>query len=154
MNAAARKQYFTLAEANRRLPLVRVIVQDIVHLFRDVQERRERLARLRHGQSKAARNEPTPHSEETQQMQAQLEQDIEQLQSYVEELEELGAELKDPARGLVDFLTRIDGREAYLCWQLGEDDIAWWHDLNAGFAGRQSLMEGSIPGHGAGQENN
>jgi hypothetical protein len=58
----------------------------------------------------------------------------------------LGAELKDPRVGLIDFLAQVDGRDVYLCWKLGEDEIAYWHELEAGFAGRQSLLEGSLPG--------
>ena len=150
MNAAARKKYFTVAEANQRLPLVRVIVQDIMNLYRDVQERRDRLARLQRGRQ---RSERSLHSEELEQVEQEISKDIEQLQMYVDELEQLGAELKDPARGLIDFLTRVNGRDAYLCWQWGEDEIAWWHDLQSGFAGRQSLMEASFSGPGA-EENN
>lgn len=56
------------------------------------------------------------------------------------ELEALGVQLKDFERGLVDFPAMRDGRVVLLCWQLGEGDrIEWWHDLEAGFAGRQPL---------------
>ena len=74
-------------------------------------------------------------------MEDELDRDIEKLQGFVSELEELGIELKDPVVGLVDFRTRIGGREAYLCWKLGEAEIAWWHDLDSGYKGRQSLMQ-------------
>ena len=146
---APRKQHFTVAEANQRLPLVRAIVQDIARLYRDVKERKERLDRLRSGRKRDGRD---LHSEELDQMDEELQKDVGRLQAYVEELNELGAELKDPERGLIDFRSMMDGREVYLCWLLGEDEIGWWHELHAGFAGRQSLMEGSIPGPGAGAE--
>ena len=56
------------------------------------------------------------------------------------ELEALGVQLKDYARGLVDFPSLREGRVVLLCWQLGEgEQIEWWHDLEAGFAGRQPL---------------
>jgi hypothetical protein len=56
------------------------------------------------------------------------------------QLEALGIQLKDYERGLIDFPTMRDGRVVLLCWQLGEGDhIEWWHDLEAGFAGRQPL---------------
>lgn len=62
------------------------------------------------------------------------------LTSLVGELESLGVQLKDFARGLVDFPTLRDGRVVLLCWQLGEGDrIEWWHDVEAGFAGRTPL---------------
>jgi hypothetical protein len=54
-------------------------------------------------------------------------------------LEESGIVLRDIDRGLVDFPALIDGREAYLCWELGEDEIAYWHEMETGFGGRQPL---------------
>lgn len=62
------------------------------------------------------------------------------LTSLVGELETLGVQLKDFGRGLVDFPCLREGRVVLLCWQLGEGDrIEWWHDVEAGFAGRTPL---------------
>ncbi len=56
------------------------------------------------------------------------------------ELEALGVQLKDFERGLVDFPSLRDGRVVLLCWQLDEgDELEWWHDMDAGFAGRTPL---------------
>ncbi len=56
------------------------------------------------------------------------------------EFHELGIELKDYSRGLIDFPSMRDGHVVLLCWQLGEDEqIEWWHEIEAGFAGRQPL---------------
>lgn len=56
------------------------------------------------------------------------------------ELSELGVQLKDYSRGLIDFPCERDGEIVLLCWQLGEgNEIAWWHEIEAGFAGRKSL---------------
>ena len=56
------------------------------------------------------------------------------------ELESLGVQLKDFERGLIDFPSLRDGRVVLLCWQLGEgDELEWWHDVDAGFAGRTPL---------------
>ncbi|HEX8747355.1 MAG TPA: DUF2203 domain-containing protein, partial [Pyrinomonadaceae bacterium] len=55
-------------------------------------------------------------------------------------LESMGVQLKDYSRGLIDFPSLRDGRVVLLCWQLGEgDEVQWWHDVDAGFAGRQPL---------------
>lgn len=54
-------------------------------------------------------------------------------------VQEMGVVVKDIDRGLVDFPAVIDGREVYLCWQLGEDSVAHWHELDAGFRGRRPL---------------
>lgn len=62
-----------------------------------------------------------------------------EVRARLSEVSELGLVLRDIDRGLVDFPTIVDGREAYLCWQLDEDEVAFWHDLESGFGGRQPL---------------
>jgi hypothetical protein len=54
-------------------------------------------------------------------------------------LEEAGLVVRDIDRGLIDFPALLDEREVYLCWELGEDEVAWWHELDAGYRGRQPL---------------
>jgi hypothetical protein len=62
------------------------------------------------------------------------------LSNLVSELETIGVQLKDFGRGLIDFPSLRDGRVVLLCWQLGEGDrLEWWHDVDAGFAGRTPL---------------
>ena len=61
------------------------------------------------------------------------------LQAGAAEFEERGIVLRDLDRGLIDFPSIRDGREVYLCWIDGEPDIAFWHELDAGFAGRREL---------------
>lgn len=63
-----------------------------------------------------------------------------QIGKLITELGEMGVQLKDQGRGLVDFPSLRDGRIVLLCWQLGEPEyIEWWHEVEAGFAGRQPL---------------
>ena len=64
----------------------------------------------------------------------------EQMNEYEQELTRLGIELKDYYTGLVDFRARVNGREVYLCWRQGEQEVGYWHELEAGFAGRQRLQ--------------
>lgn len=54
-------------------------------------------------------------------------------------IEESGIVLRDIDRGLVDFPALMDGREVYLCWELGEEDVAHWHELESGYGGRRPL---------------
>ncbi|HYZ70155.1 MAG TPA: DUF2203 domain-containing protein [Thermoleophilaceae bacterium] len=61
------------------------------------------------------------------------------LQSALRELQEMEIVLRDLDRGLVDFPSVREDREVYLCWEEGEDEIGFWHELDAGHAGRQSL---------------
>ncbi len=133
------KRYFTLAEANQRLPLVRAIVSDIVDLFHDVTERRQRLIDLIEHNQLGSKRVASPYTEELEQMQADIQADVEKLNGFAHELAELGIELKDPNIGLIDFPTLVDGREAYLCWKLGEPEVGFWHELTAGVQGRQSV---------------
>jgi hypothetical protein len=64
------------------------------------------------------------------------------LRSALAELQGMEVVLRDLDRGLVDFPALRDGREVYLCWQEGEEDIGYWHDLDAGFGGREPLDDG------------
>jgi hypothetical protein len=63
-----------------------------------------------------------------------------QIGKLTTEIGELGVEMKDYSRGLIDFPHMKNGRVVFLCWQLGEaDEVEWWHETEAGFAGRQRL---------------
>jgi hypothetical protein len=137
-NKPPRKQkYFTVAQANAALPLVRAIVRDVSALAADLRERHERLLRiLPSDRIKMAE----AHREEFDQIKSELERDHKRMQEYRQELESLGVELKDFNTGLVDFPCWMDDREVFLCWRLGEPEVAYWHELDAGFAGRQKLM--------------
>jgi len=65
-----------------------------------------------------------------------------EIRAIMQDIADLGAELKDPERGLIDFRTRYRGRDVYLCWQLGEGSrISYWHDLETGFAGRKLIED-------------
>jgi hypothetical protein len=132
----ADKKFFTPAQANAMLPLVRRIVEDITTLVAELKERHARLSRLQqpHGTIDEA------HREELHQVEADFERAREQMGAYIEELTQLGVELKDPVTGLIDFPWWKDGREVSLCWRLGEAEVGHWHELDAGFAGRQKLL--------------
>ena len=65
-----------------------------------------------------------------------------EIEALLREIAGLGAELKDPDRGLIDFRSLLRGRDVYLCWQLGDGDrIAFWHELGTGFAGRKIIED-------------
>jgi hypothetical protein len=123
-----KKKYFTVVEANAVLPLARSIVRDISQLADSLQERYDRLT--------AEGDFPESKKEEWEQ---DLEQDQEKMRDYVQELQQLGIELKDFHSGLIDFPARMGNREVYLCWKLGEQEVAHWHELDAGFAGRRKI---------------
>ena len=62
-----------------------------------------------------------------------------ELRNAVRALLELGVLVKDLRQGLVDFLSERDGERVFLCWKYGEEELAWWHPLHSGLAGRQPL---------------
>jgi hypothetical protein len=62
-----------------------------------------------------------------------------ELQRSLRELQGMEIVLRDLDRGLVDFPAVLDGREVYLCWEEGEDEVGYWHDVEAGYGGRQPL---------------
>lgn len=135
-----RRSSFTPEEANATLPLVRAITGDLVRLSREVAERRDRLAFLMERQH--------PHfnplyREELAQIEDELEGDARRLHGYVEELRQLGVEPKSATEGLVDFPAMMEGRKVYLCWKLGEPEVLYWHEIDAGFQGRQPLAAGT-----------
>lgn len=136
---ALQAKQFTVASANRTLPLVRAIVADIVELYKDVRDRELRLQDLRRSHKRRNREASDVYAEEVDQIQAELDKDMERLKGFVGELEQLGVEFKDYDLGLVDFPTTINGREAFLCWKLGEAAVEYWHTVDGGFQGRERL---------------
>jgi hypothetical protein len=134
------RKLFTVEQVNAMLPLVRAIVRDLSALSREVVERRERLAHLLSGRTLEASD---PYRAELVQIEDELEKDARRLRDYVEELRDLGAEPKNGIEGLVDFPTIVDGRVVYLCWKLDEPEVLFWHELDAGFQGRQLLATGA-----------
>ena len=134
---------FTIEQANATLPLVRAICTDLATLAREVMERRHRLALLTAGRDLKPGD---VYGEELAQVEADLEKDTQRLQGYIDELNDLGVEAKGVLDGLVDFPSLMDGRVVYLCWRLGEPEVLHWHELDAGFAGRQPLTAGSVAG--------
>jgi hypothetical protein len=134
---------FTVDEANARLPLVRAIVSDLMQLAAELSERRDRLNQLSRGRSSDVSD---VYRAEVEHVEQELEKDSERLADYIRELLELGVEPKSATAGLVDFPAIIDGKLAYLCWRYDEPEVLFWHTLDGGFAGRQSLTADSVAG--------
>jgi len=130
------RRLFTIEEANARLPLVRAITTDLAILAKDLIDRRQRLESLLSGRKLTAND---VYSDELAEMDKSIQRDLRRVEEYVNELKDLGIEAKGAVEGLVDFPCRMDGRIVYLCWKLGEAEVMHWHEIDAGFMGRQSL---------------
>jgi hypothetical protein len=122
---------FTVEEANAMLPTVREVLSKIQRGFEGVVDAHDAArqaaegAKLGGGGMKGG---------------ARYVKMLTQLGEWVAGLELMGVQIKDYERGLVDFPSMREGRVVFLCWQLGEgESIEWWHDVEAGFAGRQPL---------------
>jgi hypothetical protein len=67
-----------------------------------------------------------------------------EIKTLLAEFQRREIQIKDLERGLIDFPAVIDNKEVFLCWEQGEDDIEFWHDLDAGYAGREPLSEDEL----------
>lgn len=122
---------FTVEEANALLPSVREILQRI-------QRSRRRLGAYRRDAKLAA--EGAEQGGGGMANGAHYATLLTNFTEEMSELEDLGVQLKDFDRGLIDFPSLRDGRVVLLCWQLGEgDELEWWHDMDTGFGGRTPL---------------
>ena len=119
------KKRFTLAEANKSLPYVSRVVKDLVDINRAIATQQQRI------EKKSGKDRNTSEKE--------LVTAKDRLQNLVEELAAVGAELKDPRSGLVDFIGRHKGHDVCLCWRLGEEAVCYFHEMDSGMAGRQSV---------------
>ncbi len=122
---------FTIEEANALLPSVR-------RILRRIQRSRKRLSV--HSQVAKLAAEAAEQGGGGMEDGVLYATILTNFAAEMAELEALGVQLKDFDRGLVDFPSLREGRVVLLCWQLGEgDQLEWWHDMDAGFAGRTPL---------------
>ncbi len=126
---------FTLDEANSLLPRLSQLLPQIQESKSKHDRLQEKVAEYAHLMSSNGRIIEKELNETRQ----ELAQAVAEINDLVKRVQEMDCELKDIEQGLIDFRTEREGREAYLCWKLGEPDIRWWHELDAGFAGRRPL---------------
>lgn len=131
----AGRRFFSLDEANRMLPLVRHIVEDIgstAKLYERVQSKLD------------LKNDFAPSVEERRLLEIELSDHADRLEDCLQEMRNLGVEFKG-WEGLVDFPAWVEGREVEYCWKQGETSIAHWHELYAGFSNRKPLPVTNSP---------
>lgn len=123
------KRLFSVKEANSMLPQLRTL-----------------LGRIQNEKDRMLEMKPDPEEVQTKAAYdwgmargAEYILVLESFQQAIKEVEDMGVLVKDLDQGLCDFPHQRDGRVVYLCWKLEEDEVAWWHDVDAGFAGRQPL---------------
>lgn len=129
---------FTLEEAESLLPLLTGLLLEMRELKIQHDRLQERLAEV----GAKTRSNGHDSGNEASEVEQEIAEKATGVNRMMEQVHELGCELKGIDEGLVDFrAVREDGREVYLCWKLGEPGIEWWHDLDSGFAARRPLGE-------------
>jgi hypothetical protein len=122
-------RYFTLQEANETLNLIRPLMDEVQNIRQKILQNQPEAwpaieKSVGNGGNRALSN---------------MVQDFEKLEALVHQIQDMDVLIKDINLGLLDFPALKDGREVYLCWQHGEGDIAFWHEVEAGFSGRQPI---------------
>ena len=129
-------RHYTREEAEATLPWVREAIDAMRTATLELLDARTKLSAL----LEAIRsNGGSTHDEEVHDLRSRVAKSTEELREPLEEFEERGIIIRDLQRGLIDFPALRDGREVYLCWLYGEERIDFWHEVDTGFAGRQSL---------------
>lgn len=127
---------FTVNEANELLPTLRPLVEQIL----------ENIRRLKGASETVIRRERLDADEPN--LMNRLRQDsevaklIEQVQEWVDEINAHGCMCKGVEQGLIDFPCMLGAEVVFLCWQLGEPTVGFWHRIEDGFAGRKPLLDG------------
>lgn len=132
---------FTVAEAEHTLPLVRRVVQD---LTLEYPRWRAALAHYEIVSGKARAEDG--ETDELVQARETVMMHAGRINGFLDELEQVGCLFKGFENGLVDFYALREDRLVYLCWKLGEEHIAYWHEVDAGFAGRQPIDAALLAG--------
>lgn len=123
------RKTFCVDEANRALPFVSRVISDIVDLHEQIVLCRRTMERIEMGL----------HGGETSVYEAEYRRSMNRLRDLVRELDLVGVDLLDFERGLISFPTLHDGREAALSWQLGEPEVEYWHEPEAGVESREPI---------------
>jgi hypothetical protein len=121
--------YFTLAEANAALQIIKPLMEKIQAIRKNILAQKPEAWSV---VEKAAGNGGSKAA-------SLLAMDFEQLDQCVHQIQTIGAVLKDINLGLLDFSAWRADHEVYLCWKYGEQNIEYWHEIEAGFAGRQPI---------------
>jgi hypothetical protein len=127
--------YYDISSANARIEQLRPILESLRDDRETVATTQQRLEQLRQPGGNGE------HHAELEQHRELMGTTIKRMEAAVRQIDAWSVALRDIGTGLVDLPALVNGRPVWLCWKLGEDEIAWWHDLEAGIAGRKPLIE-------------
>lgn len=128
------KRYYSVHEANTMLPQIKATVEALKQAREDIAVRRLLIERKK-------REMPSEDPDRFFAEEAVIEFAVMSAKQQIDHLLKQSIEVKDIDIGIVDFLTKVNGEEAYLCWRAGEAEIKYWHKLDGGYKGRIPLDE-------------
>jgi hypothetical protein len=123
------QRFFSIEEANGLLPVLRPILGELKREWAFMQLINNEIRKAHAVSDRSGGSVFGPRYIES----------AEQVVHYLHTVQEMGVLVKDPSIGLCDFPHQRESRVVHLCWKLGEDEIGWWHDIDAGFAEREPL---------------
>ena len=125
------KRFFTVAEVRELLPSLKKLVGQVIEITEKLEEQRGVVEKFAES---SANDSGGPEGT------AYLE-GLAVIRNCLDRIQETGCMVKSLEEGLIDFSHLKDGREVYLCWRYGEEDILYWHEMDEGFLGRVPLVE-------------
>lgn len=133
-------RFYGIDEANEQLVEVRPLLERLAAQRLDLIRLRDRAVTAGSGASSTA-DASDDTDEELRNLRLRMQGIIDQMQAAVTRIDALDIVLRDIETGLIDFPALVAGRQVWLCWRLGEDDVAWWHELSSGFGARRPFSE-------------
>jgi hypothetical protein len=136
---------FTLAEAQSLIPRVDGLLREAISLKTEYQEAEDTVQAF--SQRIALMGGVLVNREQVIDERTRRDEAGSKLRTAIEQVQEFGCVVKDLDMGLIDFPTLLRGVEVYLCWKLGEPDIAFWHGVDEGFRGRKAIDQDFLDNH-------
>lgn len=120
--------FYTIDRANERVP-------ELGEMLELLRGQRDELRELK------AAHDSTQVGDDRRRLRFRMQGLVDQMQATVARIDSWGITLRDIETGLIDFPALVNGRQVWLCWRLREGPVEWWHELDAGFSGRQRLAD-------------
>ncbi|MFT5299992.1 MAG: hypothetical protein ACI814_000765 [Mariniblastus sp.] len=134
-NSDCSQKSYTIRTANHTLPLVKMIVQDVVEVSKEISETRERLGCLASGRNRETANDD--YAKELEAIELAMDSNSERVDRWVNELENLGLSTTWADQGYVDFPTTREEEPVCLCWHASDQEVMYWHRLDEDCSARQ-----------------